>query len=211
MKKIFLVLFSICLGTLSYSQEAKTLFLKSPESVTPFLTSVNRADFIDFLESNMKAQVKNKFESTSEMTDLTSDYIRIQMTPQSSWEMKVLSLNDSTKIISTITVVCAPVCDSQVQFYDANWKPLEQSSFLQLPAKEDFFLPSPKDSQEEYQDLYKKADILMVKATLSKENDKIFFQYTTPEYMVKEDAEKLEKYLVPSLIYKWSGGRFMKE
>ena len=67
-----------------------------PDSLSPLLTAVNRADFIDFLESEMKAEVTNRFGGKSEMTELTPDYIRVQVTPQSTWQMKLLSVNDST-------------------------------------------------------------------------------------------------------------------
>lgn len=192
---------------LAYGQDAKKMFLESPESITLSLTKTNRADFIDFLESNMKAQVKNRFGSTSEMTDLTADYIRIQLTTESSWEMKVLSLNDTTKIICTVSTVCAPACDSRILFYDENWKPLELSTYLRLPVKEDFFLPYTGDSAEDYQVLYKKADLFLVKVMLSKDSNKISFQYTTPDYMLKEDADELTKYL-KQLDYNWREGKY---
>ncbi len=52
------------------AQEAKTLFVNIPDSLTPLLTKVNREDCIDFLESKMKAQVENRFGKKSEMTEL---------------------------------------------------------------------------------------------------------------------------------------------
>ena len=39
---------------------------------------------------------------------------RIQMTPQSSWQMKLLATSDSTKVICTVSTACAPACDSDV-------------------------------------------------------------------------------------------------
>ena len=48
------------------------------------LQKVNREDCIDFLESKMKAQVENRFGKKSEMTDLSKDYIRMQMSAQST-------------------------------------------------------------------------------------------------------------------------------
>ena len=47
------------------AQEAKTLFVNIPDSLTPLLTKVNREDCIDFLESKMKAQVENRFGKKS--------------------------------------------------------------------------------------------------------------------------------------------------
>jgi len=48
------------------AQEAKTFFKNMPDSLSPLLTAVNRADCIDFLESKMKAEVTNRFGGKSE-------------------------------------------------------------------------------------------------------------------------------------------------
>ena len=85
------------------AQEAKTVFVNMPDSLSPLLTKVNREDCIDFLESKMRAQVENRFGKKSEMTDLSKDYIRMQMSPQTTWQMKLLALNDTTNIICTIS------------------------------------------------------------------------------------------------------------
>ena len=89
MKKLTMFLCLACAWMCSLqAQEAKTFFKNMPDSLSPLLTAVNRADCIDFLESKMKAEVTNRFGGKSEMTELAPDYIRIQMTPQSSWQMK---------------------------------------------------------------------------------------------------------------------------
>ena len=52
-KKLVVFLFVVCMGVGSLSaQLAKTCFTNMPDSLSPLLTAVNRADFIDFLESN---------------------------------------------------------------------------------------------------------------------------------------------------------------
>lgn len=64
----FLILAFIGWGYLQ-AQEAKTCFKNMPDSICPLLSAVNRADFIDFLESKMKAEVTNSFGGKSEMTE----------------------------------------------------------------------------------------------------------------------------------------------
>lgn len=103
----FLILAFIGWGYLQ-AQEAKTCFKNMPDSICPLLSAVNRADFIDFLESKMKAEVTNSFGGKSEMTELAPDYIHVKMTPQSSWQMKLLPVNDSTKVVCVVSTVCAP-------------------------------------------------------------------------------------------------------
>ena len=74
---IFFSAVGLFASTALWAQEAKTLFVNMPDSLSPLLTKVNREDCIDFLESKMKAQVENRFGKKSEMTDLSKDYIRM--------------------------------------------------------------------------------------------------------------------------------------
>ena len=97
------------------AQEAKTLFVNIPDSLTPLLTKVNREDCIDFLESKMKAQVENRFGKKSEMTELGTDYVRMQMSPQTSWQMKVLALSDTAEIFENHAPWIRP-CKVVVEF-----------------------------------------------------------------------------------------------
>ena len=87
------------------AQDAKSYFIAMPDSLT-LLSNVNRADCIDFMESNMKAEVTNRLGQKSEMKILTKDYIFIQTSPQSSWQMKVLPLNKKKNVLCVITTQC---------------------------------------------------------------------------------------------------------
>lgn len=207
---VILCLAFIGLGAMQ-AQEAKTCFKNMPDSLCPLLSAVNRADFIDFLESKMKAEVTNSFGGKSEMTELSPDYIRVQMTPQSTWQMKLLPVNDSTKVICTVSTVCAPACDSHINFYTTDWKELPAASYLPaLPAMDDFILQAPDTVDVyEYQAARRQADMLLVKTDLSAKDTALTFTFTTPDYMEKEAAEKLKPFIRRPIAYTWNQGRFI--
>ena len=211
-RKMSILLFWIFAGVVaSQAQEAKTCFVNMPDSLSPLLSSVNRADFIDFLESKMKAEVTNNFGGKSEMTELTADYIRVKMSKQSSWQMKLLSVNDSTKVICTVSTVCAPACDSHINFYTTDWKELAYSSYLPaLPVINDFIAEAPDTADVYgYQEACLQADMLLMKADLSAKDSRLTFTFTTPDYMEKEAAEKLKPFLRRPMAYVWKEGRFV--
>lgn len=213
MKKLVVFLFVICMGAGSLpAQSAKACFTSMPDSLSPLLTAVNRADFIDFLESKMKAEVTNRLGGKSEMTELTSDYIRVQVTPQSSWQMKLLAVNDTTRLICTVATVCAPACDSHIDFYTSDWKKLPSSSYLPaLPAMDDFIAPASDTTDVyRYQDARLQADMLLMKADLSAGDATLTFTFTTPDYMEKEAAEKLKPFLRCPVSYVWKEGKFVR-
>ena len=100
------------------AQDIKSLYIALPDSLSPLLTKVNRADFCDFLASNMKAEVKNRFGNVSEMLKLTDDYLSVRISESSREEMKLLPLNDSVKVVCVVRTYLGPVADSKVSFYD---------------------------------------------------------------------------------------------
>lgn len=211
---LILSILFIAAGIVSYTsaqaQEAKKLFVNMPDSLTPLLTSVNRADCVDFIESKMKAQVDNRFGTKSEMTDLSKDYIRMRMTPQTSWQMKVLALNDSTNVICTVNTACAPACDSSIRFYTTSWKPLSTSPFITLPIMSDFLTTPDSTSVYAFDEAHRSADVLLMKVDVNKDKNELAFTLTTPEYMSKETAEKLIPFLRRPIVYHWKNGAFTK-
>ena len=191
------------------AQNMKTVFVAMPDSVTPLLTKVNREDCIDFLDSNMKAVVKNRFGNVAEMKVLTDDYVLMQTSEVGTLEMKLLPLADSTKVICMVKTVNVPVADSSVRFYTSDWsQQLDVKEFLQLPSMDAFFLPD--DSLKDEAILTrKKADMHLMKAQLSKEDTSLTFTYTTPDYLNEEDREKLLPHLRKEpIVLRWSEGKF---
>lgn len=207
---IFFSAVGLFASTALWAQEAKTLFVNMPDSLSPLLTKVNREDCIDFLESKMKAQVENRFGKKSEMTDLSKDYIRMQMSSQSTWQMKVLALNDSTNVICTVSTACAPACDSSIRFYTDDWKPLTASLFITLPVMGDFLNTPDSADVYEFDEARRSADILLMKADFNKENTELTVTLATPDYMSKETAEKLKPFLRRPIVYYWKTGAFVK-
>ncbi len=204
-KQISILLIALCYLFPAQAQEAKTLFVNMPDSLSPLLTSVNRADFIDFLESKMRAQVENRFGRKSEMTVLSKDYMNIQMSPQTTWQMKLLPVNDSTQVICVVSTACAPACDSYVRFYTTRWEELSASGYLKYPVMDDYFVvPTDSEQVREFDSLRQQADMLLARIDLSKDNRQLIFTFTTTDYMDKEAAGKLKPYLRQPIVFEWS-------
>lgn len=215
MRKIRICLCAALLGcgVALQAQEAKTCFVNMPDSLSPLLTAVNRADCIDFLESKMKAEVTNTFGGKSQMTVLTPDYIRVQMTARSLWQMKLLDVNDSTKVICTVSTVNAPVADSHINFYTTQWQPLPLEAYLPAcPVLGDFILPASDTTDVyNYEDAVRQADMRLMKVELSPKDASLTFRLTTPDYMDKETADKLKPFIRRPIVYVWKQGKFVPE
>lgn len=217
MKRLFYLFLYITLATSMHAQEARHAFVNMPDSILPVLTPINRADCIDFLDSNMRALVKNRFDQESEMTRLTSDYIAMRLSPRHHFEMKLLPVTDSTNVICAIQTVCSNACDSHIRFYSTEWKPLDSKDFITLPVQTDF-APDTIPTQvadtlsTSWETLCAEADILLMHASLADSTSVLTFQYTTPEYMGKESAAQYLPLLKQTAIrYEWTNGKFIRQ
>ena len=195
------------------AQQAKQYFVSMPDTILPLLTETNRADCIDFLESNMRAIVTNRLDGKSEMTKLTDNYIEIKLSEQSSWQMKVLALNDSTQVICTVFTACAPACDSHIKFYTTQWESLSLADYIQtMPTLSDY-LPQLNETDYDIQTLnaVKQADLLLIKMQLSADDNTLVCSFDTPQYMEKSAAQKLTPLLQKPIVYNWNSGKFVRK
>lgn len=129
MKKVFSILAFLCAVSMSMAQSVSMteIVRNMPDSVMPMLTKNNRLDFIDFLESNMQARVRNSVDEYVEMTELTPRYTSIITSGVGRTEIALLS--DS--VICLVRTVEAPVADSYVEFYDTQWVRL---NWIEMPS-----------------------------------------------------------------------------
>ena len=195
------------------AQQAKQYFVSMPDTILPLLTEINRADCIDFLESNMRAIATNRLDGKSEMTKLTDNYIAIKLSEQSSWQMKVLALNDSTQVICTVFTACAPACDSHIKFYTTQWESLSLADYIQaMPTLSDY-LPQLNEADYDIQTLnaVKQADLLLIKMQLSADDNTLVCSFDTPQYMEKSAAQKLTPLLQKPIVYNWNSGKFVRK
>lgn len=214
MKAIIISLFSIVVWISPLSaQEIKEIFIAMPDSITPLLSPNNKKDFIDFRESEMKAVIRNKLDSLSEMTVLTKDYFYIRMSTASTLEACLLPLPDSTYTICLINTYAGPAKESNIRFYNKEWKLLPTETFISLPQENDFYNPSiEEDKKEELKILRKAADIYLYAIKLNPQEKSLTINYTTPLYVDKETRKSLLPYLLKDdICYKWRLEKFLRE
>lgn len=127
MKHIFILFVLLASATVVQAQDVRMrdVFAQAPDSIFPLLTRNNRLDCIDFIENSMKARVKNRFYTYSELTALTADYLSLQVTEHSVVEMKLLARpSQQDTVLCMVCTYSAPAADSDIFFYDLHWNPL---------------------------------------------------------------------------------------
>ncbi|MCR4765295.1 MAG: DUF3256 family protein [Bacteroidaceae bacterium] len=211
MKRVLFIIISLLLTCIAQAQQVRESFINMPDTLSTLLTKVNREDFIDFLDSNMKAEVNNRLGGKSEMTKLTADFLEVKMSSESVFQLKVLTKADGSKLLCTISTVCGPACDSHILFYTTDWQPLDTRSLLPtLPTIDTFVHALPKDASYSLQDARRQVDMLLMKAEMSPEDTALTFTFTTPDYMDPEAVKQIESYITTTVTLHWDGNKFNK-
>ena len=110
----------------------RDVFKQMPRTIMPYLSENNRLDFIDFIDSGMKAVVKNRLGGSSEMTSLTDSTLSIRMNDALQVEMRLL--NVAEPVDTSRQVVClietfgsdSLSLESQVRFFTLSWEILNE-------------------------------------------------------------------------------------
>lgn len=115
----------------------RELFRQMPDSIVPYLTVNNRLDFIDFIDSHLKAEVQNALDGRSRMTLLTDSALSITLNEASLLDMRLFSLTESAdsvrEVICLVRTYGREQQESTVEFYQTDWLPLPVTRFMSLP------------------------------------------------------------------------------
>jgi len=211
MKKLLTIITTLTLMLSAQAQQAKDYFTSMPDTILPILTEVNRADCIDFLDSNMKAEVTNRFSGKSEMTKLTADFIEMRLTPSATWQMKVLQAAE-TPLVCAVSTVSAPAADSHILFYDDDWNQLSATDYLsEMPQIDDFFTTIPDSvNLNRYLFYRSRVDVPLMKAVLSPDAQTLSFSLSTIGTLDRETVDFLQPFVRKEIVYQWNGARFVK-
>ncbi|MBQ8989777.1 MAG: DUF3256 family protein [Prevotella sp.] len=106
----------------------RDVFRQMPDSLMPSLSLNNRLDFIDFLDSNMKASVRNQLGGLSEMTALIDDSLSVKMSEALRVDMLLLTLDEPVDTTLQVVVFAETYLtdslygETSLRFYTPDWQ-----------------------------------------------------------------------------------------
>jgi hypothetical protein len=208
LKIIFTVfLFSIAVRLIQ-AQTVNELFVSLPESAFLTLPVSDRLDLIDMYKGGEKATVKNLLGDSCSILSMTDNYLQFRI-GKNTMELFLLQMINDSKIVGLIQTVCAPVCDSRIEFYTTTWKKLDTSVFISLAGKYDFLKEGIHPEEENIKNALVPLDISLMQLHYDSEKRELQQIYTTPDYLSETDRDKVMPYLseIPKL-FKWNLTRF---
>ncbi len=201
-KKILIATIALLSVTNSFAQNMPTLVKEMPDTIIPTLTLNDRLDFIDYIGSNMKAEVTNRLGGKSEMTTIGDTYTHIRLSGSSELSLKLLPYNGDS-IICIVRTYSANGSDSKISFYTKDWKRLTDN-LVSVPTVEDFLAFPDSMKQEKRNSLTNKFEISLIKATLSESSNDITFTLTSQSYLNEDDRKAIEPYIKHNVVKTWN-------
>ena len=134
MRRLLYSCILVLIASNSVAQELtiRDVFRQMPDSLMPYLSTNNRLDFIDFLDSNMKAEVKNQFDGKSEMTVMSDDSLSIRMNDALRVDMLLLKLDEPLDTISRVLVFVetfksdSVYGDRSLKYFTPTWQQIKK-------------------------------------------------------------------------------------
>lgn len=193
MKRILLFsIFVFAVSAVCPAQKMSEVFASAPYDVLPLMTRNNRLDCIDFIENNMEARIKDRFDNDVVLEEMTADYLRLVTSKVSSTEMKIV---DGRVYVSETCM--GPAADTQVKVYDSKWNLIKVVS---RPEVEAFIRTDAKLGADERVLLIAEAKILtLIKGSLSKTDNTLTWELQTDEF-TRDTKKAADKCLQPVVV-----------
>lgn len=139
MKRYFILSLMIAASMVSIADTLtlRQLFVEMPDTLIPYLSKNNRLDFIDFMDSKMKAEVTNELGGKSLMTAFTDDSISLRLNDAAKVDILLLTTTEMVdschQVIALVRTfgVVGEFAESVVEYYSLSWRRLTMTPALE--------------------------------------------------------------------------------
>ena len=207
------VLLFFCLSVLTWTGSAQTVatyFTQMPAELIPGVTVDTRKDLIDFYKNGKLSVMPAAFGGKVQLKTLETDYLLLQTSDAANLQIKVLSLNDSSRILVLVHTVAGPLKDSRVKFYDTSWKPLKNISLPSFSVTD--FIDSKKASSLGLSDRLNEIGPRLFVAIVFRPGENVFVATSSLKAdLEKAQSETLGALIRDSVVYRWNNHTFQAE
>ena len=207
MKRFATIIILALMATAGRADNLRTLFITMPDSITPTLTKSDRLDFLDYMDSGMKARVRNKLGGESVMTLFEENMLSIQTSQSGRMDMLLLKRGKDENLICIIHTVNAKYEDSRLSFFTEDWKSVPADELIELPVIDDYL--TKEALKNDSLDYFKKKSMLRLQSIVPADGA-LEFRYTSLDDL-GEDADKYRDWFKTTpLRFNWNGKIFKR-
>lgn len=147
----------------------KELWIAAPDSLFPYLDKTKRLELVDVRET------KNKLDGISKLDTLTSSFMQVSLNKLTKVQMKLVPVDGDT-LICMVKTYMLPESDSEVVFYDTNWR-LKRRVALDW---RNYVAKADTMSNESFKRKIESLKLAFVKATINADNNLMDLEVEAP-------------------------------
>ncbi len=170
------------------------------------LKRTTRLDMLDYLDADSIYKATNAMGGLSWIEKCTPDYMKVQLTPVSTLELKLLQTKKDGVVTMAVYTVGdeSQAEDSQITFTDEKLHPIDASKFFRAPKLEEFF-DIPKGSQTTMKEIKEMIPFPTVAYSASPESNDLTARLTVEKFMNLDDWNIVKLFLKPSIQVRLKG------
>jgi len=204
-----LLMICLILTSVSYinAQSIAHYFVQMPANMIPTIKTETRKDLVDFYQNGKSAVMPTSFGGEVILKELSEDYLFIQISENADIQLKILPLNDSTRVLVMVQTASAPLKHSTIRFYSTLWEPLSQIAFPSLTYRD--FLDMEKGKVLGLSDHFNDVSLRnFIYCKFRSEVPQVVVYSSIKEDIRPEIKKDFEPVIKDSLIYDWNKGLF---
>ena len=184
---------------------ASKVFAEAPLEVLDMLRPSTRLDMLDYYnQADSILTATNALGGESRLVQVAPDYLKVEVTPVSTLEIKILRSGRKETVMTLYTVGEEGAArDTEVRFFDSDMKPLDRRKLLKAPKLADFFALKGSGVSEE--ELAGKIPFMAVEYKSGPGEAPLKATLTALGVISREDMEILSPLLSPPLEAPWKG------
>ncbi len=215
MKKILSILLLFCGAFNSFADypvlpdtvTASDAFVKLPLETLDLLSTSTRMDMLDFFAADSVYKAVNSMQGESFLKKVRPDYLEVSLTPVSVMSISMLPYRKGEIVMTAYTIGDNDEAfDTDIEFFDGDYKKLPRDRFIRLPELDDFFSYPDKKARERVEELI---PFPTVKYVSDPDSLTLIATLTCDQIMSPEDMASIKKFMKSRLVYKWNGRKFV--
>ncbi len=212
MKKLCVLLMIVCLAVLPMNAKSlRSMWCTMPDSLLLGTNGNIRLELVELMEMGVKAEVNNLLSADCVLDTLSADYLHLTTSKVATFELMALPRIEKDTVFCVIKTFSAPEKESDVRFYDDNWKELDGQSFFEGGFSQlgDQLVGRPDTLSElRYKELTALLEPRMFFAELEPKGKVITFQLSLP--LVSDEQKMKLNAVLMQRKFKWNGKIFKK-
>lgn len=198
--------------TAAFAQKNITNVLDNmPTELLPYISESQKHELGKFTIDNDTVKIKNQLNGSSTVTIINDDFAKVDLSEAVHMQIKLLPVNDTTKIICLVRTIKIPLPESDVSFYTTEWKRINSQFGLPDINDEDAMLDAMTQrpdsmSLEQFNKLRNIIEPITISADIPAGNDMIIFNINVP-FTTKEEKNDVEA-IIRQKCFKWDGKSF---